>query len=64
MPHKLPMKILLLVALGSQEDAFVTPPSLETFITLETDPLMAFKPQKLWGADDLPWQVEAFISPS
>lgn len=54
------MKILLLVALGSQEDAFIAPPSL----TLETDPPIAFKSQKLWGADALPWQVEAFISSS
>lgn len=35
------MKILLFVALGFQEDAFIAPPSL----TLETDPPMAFKPQ-------------------
>lgn len=54
------MKILLLVVLGSQEDAFIAPPSL----TLETDPPMNFKSQKLWGVDALPWQVEAFISPN
>lgn len=54
------MKILLLVALGSQEDASIAPP----FLTLETDPPMAFKPQKLWDADALPWHVEVFISPS
>lgn len=54
------MKILLLVALDSQEDASIAPP----FLTLETDPPMAFKPQKLWDADALPWHVEAFISPS
>lgn len=35
------MKILLLVALGSQEDVFIAPSSL----TLETDPPMAFNPK-------------------
>lgn len=52
------MKILLLVALSSQEDVFIAPSSL----TLTTP--MAFKPPKLWGADDLLWKIEAFNSPS